>query len=316
MRTAPHRTVAPRVPRRALARASRTARLTARASTDTTDDASSSRTLSRRALAALTALAPTLARVPCARADAATTECFFDIAVEGDALGRVVVEVDETTLSGRRFAQLCRGVGGLSYRRTTLDSIEVAEEDDDAEVYLKNSGVAAFVTPGTNSAVDVVGGPSAERVAADLETPGRRKHDEGGLVSLIVRRDPNEPEPEPKSRLVSVRGKFETVYDPPPPPPNGTGFTITLRAAPELDATNVVVGRVTSGRDVLDALSKLPTVKDNTSSPFFAVAKSIGDKRALVAESAFRKPFRKVVFTKCGVLPKAAPEPAESESAE
>ena len=91
---------------------------------------------------------------------------------------------------------------------------------------------------------------------------------------------------------------------------------MTLRAAPELDATNVVVGRVTRGRDVLEAMSRLPTVKDNTNSPFFAVAKSIGDKRALVAESAFRKPFKKVVFNNCGVLPKAAPESTESESAE
>jgi peptidyl-prolyl cis-trans isomerase B (cyclophilin B) len=48
-------------------------------------------------------------------------------------------------------------------------------------------------------------------------------------------------------------------------------------------------------------------VKDNTSSPFFAVAKSIGDKRALVAEQAFRKPFRKVQFMKCGVVAKSAP---------
>jgi len=132
-------------------------------------------------------------------------------------------------------------------------------------------------------------------------------------VSLIVRRDPSETEPEPKARLVSVRGKFETVYDPPPPPPNGTGFTITLRAAPELDATNVVVGQVVSGDEVLEEISQLPTVKDNTSSPFFAVAKSIGDKRALVAEQAFRKPFRKVQFVKCGVVAKKSPVAATSD---
>ena len=189
-------------------------------------------------------------------------------------------------------------------------------DDDENAVCVKNAGVGSFVTPGTNSVVDVVGGASAERAAEELNAPGRAKHDEEGLVSLIVRRDPNERVPEPKGRLVSVRGKFETVYDPPPPPPNGTGFAMTLRAAPELDATNVVVGRVTRGRDVLEAMSRLPTVKDNTNSPFFAVAKSIGDKRALVAESAFRKPFKKVVFNNCGVLPKAAPESTESESAE
>jgi peptidyl-prolyl cis-trans isomerase B (cyclophilin B) len=151
--------------------------------------------------------------------------------------------------------------------------------------------------------VDIVGGPSAERLAADVDGQTQR-HDSAGLVSMIVRRDPREPEPEPKARLVSVRGKFETVYDAPPPPPNGTGFVITLQAAPELDATNVIIGKVIDGFDVLNAISQLPTVKDNTSSPFFAVAKSIGDKRALVAEQAFRKPFKKVQFIKCGVVEK------------
>tara|TARA_B100001540_G_scaffold274757_1_gene260442 strand:+ start:97 stop:1035 length:939 start_codon:yes stop_codon:yes gene_type:complete len=309
-RVATSRPVAPLARRRPRSRASPPAR----ARIDTDDLSSASSRLSRRALTALTALVPLLSRAPTARADDRVTECFFDVAVEDRALGRIVVEIDETSLSGRRFIQLCEGRRGLSYRRTTLDSIEV--DDDENAVCVKNAGVGSFVTPGTNSAVDVVGGASAERAAEELNAPGRAKHDEGGLVSLIVRRDPNERVPEPKGRLVSVRGKFETVYDPPPPPPNGTGFAITLREAPELDATNVVVGRVTRGRDVLEAMSRLPTVKDNTSSPFFAVAKSIGDKRALVAELAFRKPFKKVVFKNCGVLPKAAPESTESESAE
>ena len=105
---------------------------------------------------------------------------------------------------------------------------------------------------------------------------------------------------------MSVRGKFETVYDPPPPPPNGTGFDDAARVAPPVgrDERRRGAGDA-AGRDVLEAMSRLPTVKDNTNSPFFAVAKSIGDKRALVAESAFRKPFKKVVFKNCGVLPEA-----------
>lgn len=241
------------------------------------------------------------------RAGEDVVECFLDVAVEGETLGRVTIAVDTTTLSGRRFAQLCRGERGLSYRRTTLDSIEV--DDNDVEIYLKNGGVQNFVTPGSQSPVDIVGGPSAERLLAELDNQ-RAKHDRGGLVSLIVRRDPNEPVPEPKARLVSVRGKFETVYDPPPPPPNGTAFVITLRPAPELDATNVIVGKIIGGEDVLNEISQLPTVKDNTNSPFFAVAKSIGDKRALVAEQSFRKPFKQVRFTTSGIVEKAAPAEA------
>ena len=245
------------------------------------------------------ASAVALVQIGASEAREDVVECFFDVAVEGEQLGTVRVEVDASTLSGKRFAQLCRGERGLSYRRTTLDSIEV--DDDETEVYLKNGGVQNFVTPGTQSPVDIVGGPSAERLLEDLERQ-RAKHDRAGLVSLIVRRDPSEPVPEPKSRLVSVRGKFETVYDQPPPPPNGTAFVITLRPAPELDATNVIVGRIVGCEDVLKEISQLPTVKYNTSSPFFAVAKSIGDKRALVAEQAFRKPFKKVIFSKSGVV--------------
>ena len=71
----------------------------------------------------------------------------------------------------------------------------------------------------------------------------------------------------------------------------GAGDTET---AAILDRTNVVVGTVLEGQEVIAALAALPTVKDNSSSPFFTVAKSIGDKRAIVAEQAFGKPFAKV----------------------
>jgi len=283
--------------------------------TRATGDVKSGRPTRRRELINLSLLTGSLvALLPAgaSRAEENVVECFLDVAVEGEVLGRVTIAVDATTLSGRRFAQLCKGERGLSYRRTTLDSIEV--DDNDVEIYLKNGGVQNFVTPGSQSPVDIVGGPSAERLLAELDNQ-RAKHDRGGLVSLIVRRDPNEPIPEPKARLVSVRGKFETVYDPPPPPPNGTAFVITLRPAPELDATNVIVGKIIGGEEVLNEISQLPTVKDNTNSPFFAVAKSIGDKRALVAEQSFRKPFKQVRFTTSGIVEKAAPTetPAQVE---
>jgi hypothetical protein len=43
--------------------------------------------------------------------------------------------------------------------------------------------------------------------------------------------------------------------------PNGTAFAITTGPAPELDATNLVVGRVVGGAGVLAALSALPRSK-------------------------------------------------------
>jgi len=280
-----------------------------RAAATTSDDGVAAPTR-RAALATLAAAAALSARPRLARAStpSSKTQCFFDIAVDAEIIGRVTIAVDESSLAGARFAQLCKGVDGLSYRRTVVETIEVSEEDG-SEIYLRNSGVQGFVTPGTQTRVDVIGGPSAEKLMKEL---GRRSHDVAGLVSVFVRRDPSEPEPEPKARLISVRGKFETVYDAPPPPPNGTAFAITLQPAPDLDATNVVVGEVVGGWEVLEAISKLPTVKDNSSSPFFQVAKQIGDKRATVAEQAFSKPFKKVVFQSCGVLAKSAPPtPAE-----
>ena len=45
------------------------------------------------------------------------------------------------------------------------------------------------------------------------------------------------------------------------------------------------------------------------------VAKNIGDKRAIVAEQAFGKPFAKVTVAKCGVLQDAPPPPAVEEEA-
>ena len=68
-----------------------------------------------------------------------------------------------------------------------------------------------------------------------------------------------------------------------------------------------VVGEVVQGMDVLNAIAALPTVKDNSASPFFAVAKTIGDKRATVAEQAFGKPFAKVTVAKCGVVKRETP---------
>jgi peptidyl-prolyl cis-trans isomerase B (cyclophilin B) len=132
-------------------------------------------------------------------------------------------------------------------------------------------------------------------------------------VSLIVER--GSPPPPPKEKLVSVNGKFATVTDPPPPGPNGTAFTVTVASGADelsevaeiLDRTNVVVGEVVEGMEVLDAIAALPTVKDNSSSPFFAVAKTIGDKRATVAEQAFGKPFAKVTVSKSGVVEDAPP---------
>lgn len=102
-----------------------------------------------------------------------------------------------------------------------------------------------------------------------------------GSVSIIVR-DPSKPPP--KMKLVARKGKLEIDEEEVGVGPNGTEFTIALRDSPELDSSALVVGRLIEGMDVVERISKVKTVQENTSSPYFRVAKLIGDKRAVVAE--------------------------------
>lgn len=50
---------------------------------------------------------------------------------------------------------------------------------------------------------------------------------------------------------------------------NGTGFAITLGPTPLLDKTNLVVGEVVDGLNVIEEIARLPRVKSSSSSPFF-----------------------------------------------
>lgn len=50
---------------------------------------------------------------------------------------------------------------------------------------------------------------------------------------------------------------------------NGTGFAITLGPAPLLNDTNLIIGEVEEGMDVLKRISQIPRVKSASNSPFF-----------------------------------------------
>ena len=259
-----------------------------------------------------------------------TAEAFFDLAVDAEFFGRVVVGVygDANPVAAARFLALAEGVQGLGYKRTQIDAVEYDEDPEtgvDTPSFLGSTGIRAFVIPGSTTPVtSLPGGASNEALLPELAaaTFGHDDLPDGkvGIVSLVVER--GAPPAPPKEKLVSMNGKFVKVADPPPPGPNGTAFAVTVArgAGNVLDKTNVIVGEVTQGLDVLNAVAALPTVKDNSASPFFAVAKQIGDKRATVAEQAFGKPFAKVTVAKCGVVAKQqqnAPETnAEARSEE
>lgn len=243
-----------------------------------------------------------------------TNQVFFEFAIDGTKIGRVVVGVyGNESITARRFLSLSKGIQGLSYRRKPIIGIEENEDETvETPLWITSSAIAKFEAPGTGEAINTVpGGLTNEELLMDL---GKMKHDRANLVSVQVRDDPRMPKPEPKSNLVSNRGKFERVYEPLPPEPNGTSFSITYAPSEDLDVTNVVVGEIISGFDVLAQIGSLPTVPDNSDSPFFQVAKSIGDKRALVSEKSFGKPFAKVTLLNCGEV--ASTKPGEEVKSE
>ena len=243
-----------------------------------------------------------------------TNQVFFEFGIDGTKIGRVVVGVyGNESITARRFLALSKGIQGLSYRRKPIIGIEENEDETvETPLWITSSAIAKFEAPGTGEAINTVpGGLTNEELLMDL---GKMKHDRANLVSIQVRDDPRMPKPEPKSKLVSNRGKFERVYEPLPPEPNGTSFSITYAPSEDLDVTNVVVGEVISGFDVLAQIGSLPTVPDNSDSPFFQVAKSIGDKRALVSEKSFGKPFAKVTLLNCGEV--ASTKPGEEVKSE
>jgi len=254
---------------------------------------------SRRALLAALALS---AALPVSRAAAAelpdvTARLFFDVAVDGAPVGRVVVGLHGSgaaPLCARRFLELATGASGVGYRRTAVDSLQAT--------YVKAAGIRTFSYAEGELGTTLAGGESARSLWAEADSESALPHDREGLVSLLVR--PTTPSEPPKERLVAVRGALTTVLEATAPLPNGTGFVFTMGAATELDGgVGVVVGQVLDGMDVVRAIAALPSNRNaDEAGALFAVAKAIGDKRALVRGKASGKPLAKVTFSACGLI--------------
>uniref|UniRef100_A0A0E0JD92 Peptidyl-prolyl cis-trans isomerase n=1 Tax=Oryza punctata TaxID=4537 RepID=A0A0E0JD92_ORYPU len=256
--------------------------------------------LGRRAAAATLAIAaasaivsatpaPSRAReaaAPCIADLPVTAKAFLDVSIGGEPAGRITIGLfgDAAPAGASRFLSLVTGVG---YRRKEFVKIVPG--------YVQHGGVVSY------PAIPAV----TDRLAAEMDAEraqcggGRSLHAAAGAVSIVVR-DPSLPPPKPK--LVARGGKLEVDQEQVGVVPNGTEFVITTGDAPELDASALVVGRVVDGMDVLDKIAAVPTVKDNTASPYFRVAKLIGDKRAVVAERGFNRPYTKILITNCGVI--------------
>ena len=232
-----------------------------------------------------------------AASSASSPRAYLDIVVDGEPYGRIVIAVDHDVapIGAQRFLDLAYGKEGVSYRRSRITFLD--------NEYIQATGVRSLSYKASGR-TSIAGGPDTESLESEMaraasSQAASRHHDQAGIVSLVVK---PAQEIETKDKLVAVKGQLITVTEVLGELPNGSGFAITTGPAPQLDATNLIVGRVISGQDVVDRLALLPRVKNNSGSPFFQAGKAAGDKRAKVAERAFGKPFSKIVIEDCGLL--------------
>ncbi|VAH55708.1 peptidyl-prolyl cis-trans isomerase CYP26-2, chloroplastic-like [Triticum dicoccoides] len=225
------------------------------------------------------------ASAPCIDELPITAKAFLDVSIGGEPAGRITVGLfgDAAPAGAARFLSLATGVG---YRRKEFVKVVPG--------YVQHAGVVPYpVIPAVTDRL------AAEMEAARARCVGGGAMNAAGAVSIVVR-DPSLPPPKPK--LVARGGRLKIEEEQVGVVPNGTEFVIATRDSPELDASALVVGRVVAGMDVVGRIAAVATVKDNTGSAYFKVAKLIGDKRAVVAERGFNRPYTKILVTNCGVL--------------
>ncbi|CAL5362496.1 unnamed protein product [Camellia sinensis] len=227
--------------------------------------------------------------------DTTTKQAFLDISVNGEPIGRIVIGLYTNTapVGTDRFSDIVSGAAGISYRRKEFIKITPNYVQHGG---LRSYGVDAELAKTTGS------GLAIDRLRSEWERvngvcPGTKNL--AGSVSIIVR-DPLKPPP--KLKVVAKNGRLEIDEEEIGSDPNGTEFVIATKDSPELDAAALVVGRVLEGMEVVKRIGEVKTVQENTSSPYFRVAKLIGDKRAVVAERGFNRPYSKVVVSNCGLL--------------
>ncbi|KAG6484867.1 hypothetical protein ZIOFF_053392 [Zingiber officinale] len=234
-----------------------------------------------------------------------TEKAFLDVAIDGAPAGRITVGLygDAVPFGSSRFADLVTGAAGISYRRKEFVKIVPG--------YVQHSGVRSYGVDVELARRGGGGNLAAENLVAEWESLSKNcsgTKNAVGSLGLIIR-DPTKPPP--KLKLVAREGKLEIDAEEIRKDPNGTEFVIVVKDSPELDASTLVIGRVVEGMDVVEKISKVKTVQENTSSPYFRVAKLIGDKRAVVAERGFNRPWK--VYARSIAAPEAA-KPTQSSS--
>ncbi|CAI9113474.1 OLC1v1014084C1 [Oldenlandia corymbosa var. corymbosa] len=224
-----------------------------------------------------------------------TQRAFLDVSIDGVPVGRIVIGLygDKVPFGAARLSDLISGAAGISYRRKEFVKI--------TPNYVQHGGVRSY---GVDAELAREAGRNlaADRLMGEWEKqyencPGTKNVAQS--IGIVVR-DPSKPPP--KLKLVARKGKLEVDQEEVGKDPNGTEFVISLKDSPELDSSTLVVGKVLEGSEVVEKIGQVKTVQENTSSPYFRVAKLIGDKRAVVAERGFNRPYSKVLITNCGLI--------------
>ncbi|XP_021731451.1 peptidyl-prolyl cis-trans isomerase CYP26-2, chloroplastic-like [Chenopodium quinoa] len=224
-----------------------------------------------------------------------TKQVFLDVSIDGKPTGRIIIKLYEQNapVGAATFRDIVSGKAGISYRRKEFVKI--------MPNYVQHGGIRSY---GVDAELASRTGRSFknDKLVEELEReneerPGTKNL--AGTVSIIVR-DPLKPPP--KVKLVAREGKLKIDQEEVGVEPNGTEFTIATKDSPELDSSALVIGKVIEGMDIVEKIGQVKTVQENTSSPYFRVAKLIGDKRAVVAERGFNRPYSKVIIMNCGLL--------------
>ncbi|XP_052180576.1 peptidyl-prolyl cis-trans isomerase CYP26-2, chloroplastic [Diospyros lotus] len=224
-----------------------------------------------------------------------TKKAFLDISVNGERVGRIVVGLygNSAPAGAARFSDLVSGAAGISYRRKEFVKI--------MPNYVQHGGLRSY---GVDAELAQKTGGNFEIDSLKSEWEGVNGNCRGtknleGSVGIIVRDPQKLP---PKLKLIAKNGKLQIDEEEVGVDPNGTEFVIATKDSPELDESVLVVGRVLEGMEVVQRIGQVKTVQENTGSPYFRVAKLIGDKRAVVAERGFNRPYSKVVVSNCGLI--------------
>uniref|UniRef100_A0A915M234 peptidylprolyl isomerase n=1 Tax=Meloidogyne javanica TaxID=6303 RepID=A0A915M234_MELJA len=150
------------------------------------------------------------------------SRCFFDIQIDGDPVGRVVMELfdDLVPRTTKNFLMLCTGQAGLG---------KVTEKPLHYKGSLFHRVIKNFMVQGGDfSAGNGTGGESIYGGVFDDES-FLIKHDQPFMLSM------------------ANRGKDT----------NGSQFFITTKPAPHLDGVHVVFGKVISGQEVITQIENL-----------------------------------------------------------